>query len=149
MRRKIALTTSTDIAVWVTKDAFFANVDPEDLACRDSQEVSDWYHPDWFFTSSNNLYFTPPAFICRNGRLYGIDGRHRAFLLFRHLEVIPMLLVLPDTWPEAKLAEIIHQEISEGEEVELPDLPIKTELAREVEVPPFEGVPSVEIKINL
>lgn len=101
-----------------------ANVDPDDLAFRDSKDVRDCYHPDWFRRDNDQIFFTPPAFEFRNGHLLGINGRHRAVLLYRHLQVIPMLLVRPDTWPADKFAEIVQQEIGEGELVELPDLPI-------------------------
>lgn len=102
-----------------------ANVDPDDLACRESQDVFDWYHPDWFrHDDYDELYFTPPAFEFRNGHLLGISGRHRAVLLYRHLETIPMLLVAPDEWPEGKLAEVVQNKIGKSEIVELPDLPI-------------------------
>ncbi len=124
MKCRINITAASDVAAWVTRDAFMANVDPDDLAFRDSKDVLDWYHPDWFRHDNDDLSFTPPAFEFRNGHLLGINGRHRAVLLYRHLEVIPMLLVRPDTWPADKFAEIVQQEISEGESVELPDLPI-------------------------
>ena len=119
------MTAATDVAAWVTRDAFMANVDPDNLACRESKDVLDWYHPDWFRHDDNGeLYFTPPAFEFRNGRLLGINGRHRAVLLYRHMEVIPMLLITPGTWPKDKLAEIVQREIGESETVALPDLPI-------------------------
>lgn len=149
MKCKINITAHTDIAALVTKDAFYDNVDPANLACRDSEEVFDWYHPDWFHTHFGALYFTPPAFIYQYGRLRGINGRHRAVLLYRHIDVIPMLLVLPDTWPKAKLAEIMQREILKDEEVALPDLPINSDLAREMETPPTNVLPSLNLEIDL
>jgi hypothetical protein len=129
MKCRIDITAATDVAAWVTREAFVANVNLDDLACRESEDVLDWYHPDWFRHDDNGeLYFTPPAFEFRNGHLLGINGRHRAILLYRHLEVIPMLLVRSDIWPENKLAEIVKQEIGESETVELPDLPIDVTL---------------------
>lgn len=124
---KIDITAATDIAAWVTKDAFIANVDMVDLACRDSEVVHDWYHPEWFRRSADGeLYFTPPAFEFRNGCLRGINGRHRAILLYRHLEAIPMLLVASATWPNGKLSEIMQRQIGDSETVKLPNLPINT-----------------------
>ncbi len=55
----------------------------------------------------------------------GINGRHRALLLFRHLDIIPMLLVKPDQWPPGKLKEIMQSELQEGDFVSLPNLPIR------------------------
>ena len=125
MKCKIDITATTDLAAWVTREAFTTNVDPNDLACRESQVVADWYHPSWFWSDNNgDLYFTPPAFEYRGGYLRGINGRHRAVLLFRHLEAIPMLLVLPDRWPKEKLDEIVQRRIRDAEIVELPDLPV-------------------------
>ena len=92
-------------------------------------EVFDWYHPEWFRPADNGkIHFTPPAFEFRNGHLLGINGRHRAVLLFRHMGAIPMLLVMAHTWPKDKLGEIRLKEIEEGETVELPDLPINKDL---------------------
>jgi hypothetical protein len=149
MKCKISITSPTDIAAWVTKDAFLSNVDLDDLACRESREIHDWYHPDWFNTYASELHFTPPAFIFSRGRLRGINGRHRAVLLYRHLEVIPMLLVSPDTWPQDKLAEIMQQEIGEREPVELPDLPINMALLKSIKPEKSEVPHCVDIKINL
>ena len=131
----------------MTKDAFFANVDPKDLACRISQDIHDWYHPDWFYKCSGESYFKPPAFMYLNGGRCGINGRHRTILLYRHLDVIPMLLVLPDRWPQAKLREIMLRKIRANEEVDLPDLP--TLDPEPIEIEDSEVLPSVDIKINL
>jgi hypothetical protein len=125
MKCRVDITAATDIAAWVTREAFIANVDQEDLSCRDSKIVFDYYHPNWFrYNIKGELYFTPPAFVFRDGYLCGVNGRHRAILLFRHLNTIPMLLVNPDKWPESKLAEIALKQINENEIVELPDFPI-------------------------
>jgi len=90
MKCKIDITAVTDLAAWATRDAFMANVDLDDLACRETQEVLDWYHPEWFMHDDyGNIRFTPPAFIYSRGQLRGINGRHRAVLLYRHLNLIP------------------------------------------------------------
>lgn len=133
-RCKIALTADTDVAAWVTKMAFMSNVDRDDLKFRESEDILDWYHPDWFYRDDGDLYFYPPAFVFSNGRLSGINGRHRAILLCRHSEVIPMLLVHPDTWPKEKLAEIVHKQIPEGEFVELPKLPVNGKIKSLTEI---------------
>jgi len=112
MKCKIDITSGTDLPAWVTRDAFMNNVDMDDLALRESQVVFDWYHPQWFSTDNNHkLRFIPPAFIFSRGHLRGINGRHRAILLFRHLNIIPMLLVNPHEWPEEKVNEIVHRRI--------------------------------------
>ena len=90
MKCKIDITAGTDLAAWVTRDVFMNNVDLDDLALRESKVVLDWYHPGWFRHDNNGaLRFTPPAFIFSRGQLRGINGRHRAVLLYRHLDVIP------------------------------------------------------------
>lgn len=125
MKCKIRKTAQTDLPAWVSRKAFMANVDSSDLACRESKVVSDWFHPDWFNRDGNgDLYSIPPAFWFWDGCLRGINGRHRAILLFRHMEAIPMLLVLPNEWPKEKLSEIMQREIGEEEIVDLPDLPV-------------------------
>lgn len=129
MKCRIDITASSDIAAWVTRGAFLANVDQDDLACRESKEILDYYHQNWFRHDDNGeLFFTPPAFEFRNGYLFCINGRHRAILLYRHLEVIPMLLVRPEIWPVNKLAEIMQQKIGLNETVNLPDLSVNVTL---------------------
>lgn len=119
----------TDLAAWVLREEFMATVDQADLSCREAQVVCDWYHPDWFWSNDNGeIYFIPPAFGFWSGRLCGINGRHRAILLFRHLEAIPMLLAQPGTWPKQILDKIVQREIRENEIVELPDLLINTDI---------------------
>jgi len=150
MKCKIDITAATDLAAWVTRDAFMANVDLDDLTCRESQEILDWYHPEWFrYDGYENLRFTPPAFIFSRGQLRGINGRHRAVLLYRHLDVIPMLLVNPDQWPKDKLSEIVKREIKEDEIIELPDLVINTALQKLDEVDASDAAPTVKIDINI
>ncbi len=140
MKCKIDITAPTDVAAWVARDVFMANVDTDDLACRDSENVLDWYHPGWFWYDDNgDQYFKPPAFEFRNGHLLGINGRHRVVLLCRYLEVIPMLLVRSDMWPEGKLVEIMQQKIERGEVVELPNIPINEAIA-EPEEPVDTGI---------
>ncbi|MDD4870813.1 MAG: hypothetical protein PHR77_09660 [Kiritimatiellae bacterium] len=124
MKVRINITAATDRAALVSCSAFTINADPQDLACRNSQEIHDWYHADWFFRKDNDLFFTPPAFEFRSGHLLGINGRHRALLLARHTKVFPMLLVRPHMWPPDKLQEIVSTNLSDGQVVELPDLPV-------------------------
>ena len=131
MKCKINITAATDLPAWVTRNTFMENVDQKDLACREAREVLDWYHPEWFCHDTNgDLLFTPPAFIFSRGQLRAINGRHRAVLLFRYLEVIPMLLVKHDEWPKEKVKEIVNREITEDETIELPDLVINKALQK-------------------
>jgi len=124
MKCKLDITACSDVAAWVTRAAFMRNVDPIDLACRESAHVDDSYHPDWFRRDAvGDLRFRPPAFAFYSGHLQGINGRHRAVLLCRHMETIPMLLVRTETWPQLKLREVILRRIEEEEMIELPDLP--------------------------
>lgn len=126
-----------------------ANVDTADLARRDAENVFNWYHPGWFWIDDNGeLYFAPPAYEFRSGHLLGINGRHRTILLYRHLEVIPMLFVRPRIWPKEKLNEIIQQEINEGEVVELPDLPINEALSDSYVPGPPGTTKNIHIKIT-
>jgi len=129
MKCKISITAETDLAAWVSREEFMAAVDQADLSCREAQVVCDWYHPDWFWSNVNGeIYFIPPAFGFWGGRLRGINGRHRAILLFRHLEAIPMLLVQPGIWPKPILTKIMQRKIRENEIVELPNLPVNTDI---------------------
>jgi hypothetical protein len=152
MKCKVDITAAKDMAAWVTRDAFMANVDLDDLACRESQDILDWYHPDWFRHDDNgDLRFTPPAFMFIEGQLRGINGRHRAVLLYRYLDVIPMLLVEPGQWPKDKISEIVERKIKEDEIIELPDLLINSALSKPIEENDSDATPGViiDIKIDL
>ena len=135
MKCRITITSNLDIAALVNTAVFNSNVDLRDLACRDTQKVRDVYHPKWFCNIEGVTHFRPPAFAFRNGHLMGINGRHRAVLLSRHMEHFPILLVCPQWFPKGKLDEIIHTKLYEGAEVDLPDLPIDEGLR-------IEGEPS-------
>ena len=101
-------------------------VDLDDLACRESQEVVDCYLSGWFSREKKGeLYFNPPAFYLENGRALFINGRHRAILLSRYLEILPMALTQVDTISQNVLGEIIEREIELEEVFQLPDLPIR------------------------
>jgi len=129
MKCKISITAEKDLPVWVTKVKFEQYINQEDLALRESHDVIDCYHPAWFLTEHNgDILFIPPAFEFRRGQLCGINGRHRAVLLLRHLSSIPMLLVNPKKRPKASLKDIIERKIEENEEIELPNLPINYDL---------------------
>jgi hypothetical protein len=146
MKCKIIKTASLDLIVWVRKAVFMDNVDVNDLACRESKIIHDWYHPEWFSQDNNDSKpcFTPPAFEFRNGKLQGINGRHRAILLYRHMDIIPMLLVQPSSWPRNKLDEIIDSEIKEYETIELPDLPINEDLREPPQNYDVSSLPTIE-----
>lgn len=151
MKSRIDITAESDLAAWVARDVFMTNVDADDLACRGSALTEDWYHPGWFRKGDDGVsYFTPPAFEYRNGRLHGINGRHRAVLLFRHQKAIPMLLVNADRWPSHKLSELIQRPIQEDEIIEIPDLPFNTGAPSDLPSPnPPRFFGKVNININL
>lgn len=75
----------------VSPDIFYANVDYSDLERRESATIEDWYCSDWFSIKDGELWFTPPAFHFRTGCLLGINGRHRAVLLAKHMKEFPMI----------------------------------------------------------
>lgn len=129
MRCKVDKTVSADIAAWVNRNVFKRNVDAVDLALRESAKVCNWYNSSWFRDDGSSLKcFTPPAFCFQNGKLKGVNGRHRAVLLCRHMEEFPMLLVGAGEWPDRTLREIMMRKIEKNEVIELPDLPIKPSL---------------------
>jgi hypothetical protein len=149
MKCKIDITAETDLAAWVTRQAFMNNVDRDDLALRESEVVLDWYHPKWFrHDNYGDLRFTPPAFIFSQGQLRGINGRHRAVLLYRHLDAIPMLLVKHNDWPSGKIDEITQRKIEDDELIELPNLMINKTLT----VPDESNISEtnkISVKINI
>lgn len=124
MKCKIDITAEHDMSVWIKTETFMCMVDQEDLKCRDQKVVLDAYLSGWFYHRANgDLGFTPPAFRLKHGRFFGISGRHRAILLCRHLEIIPMLLTHADECDQAQLDDIIVRKIEVDEEISLPDLP--------------------------
>lgn len=92
MNKKIMKTAIGDRLILANAKKLFDYADPADLECRDSREVQDLYHPDWFFDYHGSKYFTPPAVYIERGSIKFINGRHRALLLARHLEAFPLLI---------------------------------------------------------
>ena len=150
MQCKVDITSDSDIAAWVSKNMFMKYVDLMDISLRESQKVFDWYHPLWFRqSSSGELCFTPPAFTFSDGCLRGINGRHRAVLLCRHLDPIPMLLVNPHTWPKSIIKKIVQREINANEVLELPALALNEALIENEDPDDTITVSNFNIEINL
>ena len=78
-----------------------ACVDPDDLACRESQLVEEYYRADWFYFEPGATLFNAPAFYLKDNRAFFINGRHRTVLLARHLSLLPMALTQIDAASEA------------------------------------------------
>jgi hypothetical protein len=126
MNCKLDLTNDSDTPYWVNWSAFMRHVDVDDLACRESQEVTDCYLSSWFRLGQNGQrLFNPPAFYLKNGRALFINGRHRAILLSRHLDVLPMALTQMDATSQPALHQIAERRIDPDEVFVLPDLPEK------------------------
>jgi len=101
-----------------------ACVDPDDLACRESQLVEEYYRADWFYFEPGATLFNAPAFYLKDNRAFFINGRHRTVLLARHLSLLPMALTQIDAASEATLASIVAQPLIDGDAIALPNLPI-------------------------
>ena len=124
---RIEVTGVLDTAYLIKRDEFMSCVDPWDLAQRDSSEILDAYHPNWFRKDNEEAtYFTPPAFYLTNGIARFINGQHRALVLAKHLEILPMALTESDIASDDVLKRIVNREILANDEVLLPDLPINT-----------------------
>ena len=85
-------TAETDRLILVSGKALLQYTDSTDLQCRDSEEIDDCYHRDWFFEYNNEKYFEPPAIYITEGVIKFINGRHRSILLSRHIEEFPLLI---------------------------------------------------------
>lgn len=136
MKCKIAVTAKNDLPVWIKKKIFEKYVNKEDLALRASKDVYDCYHPNWFDKDQNGeIYFIPPAFHFLREEFYGINGRHRAVLLLRHLSIIPILFVNPPLNDIRLMEELIYQKIDVNKNIEIPDLPINLALLTSDDIP--------------
>lgn len=136
MKCKITVTAKKDLPVWIKKAIFEKYVNKIDLARRASKNVYDCYHPNWFEKNQNGeKYFKPPAFHFLRGELFGINGRHRAVLLLRHLSFIPILFVNPPLNDKRLMEELIYQKIDVNKIIEIPDLPINLALLSSDDIP--------------
>ena len=127
MKCRVNVTAFTDIPILIERQIFRRYVSRDDLACRESAIIHDWYHPNWFREGDGYLYFTPPAFCFRDNHFFCINGRHRAVLLCRHMEVFPLLLVRPRGSSSCISEGIAHSYLKDEQEIYLPDLPIRQE----------------------
>ena len=92
MNKKIMKTADTDRLFIVCSIKLMKNVDQADLDCRNTKNVEDLYHKNWFYDYNGSEYFIPPAAYIQNGRILFINGRHRAILLARHIKSFPFLI---------------------------------------------------------
>lgn len=125
MKCRVALTAEGDRPYWIRRDAFQRCVDHENLACRDSTTVENFYLSNWFHENGGLIYFSVPAFYLEQGRAYFINGRHRTVLLSRYLALLPMALTQVDTRSAATLEQIAERAIALDESFDLPDLPVR------------------------
>lgn len=136
MKCKITVTAKNDLPIWIKKEVFEEYVNNEDLELRASKEIYDCYHPNWFKKNQNGeICFKPPAFHFLRGEFYGINGRHRAVLLLRHLSFIPILFVNPPLNDKKLMEELVCQNIDVNKGIEIPDLPINLALLTSDDLP--------------
>lgn len=125
MKCRIDLQASTDRPFWIDWAQFSQYVDHVDLACRESKVVENFYRSAWFHFQDDQWFFSPPAFYLRQGSAFFINGRHRAVLLSRHLQLVPMSLTQSDKQSESMLSSIAKGQLALDEVFELPDLPMR------------------------
>ncbi|MCR4332520.1 MAG: hypothetical protein NUV34_07455 [Sulfuricaulis sp.] len=113
-----------DRVCWVRSDVFHKIADRWDLAFRESARIEDAYCCAWFAPGAiGPPFFTPPAFALKGGTTEGINGRHRAALLSRHLSEFPLSIVSVDGASQAAFAALVVRAIEPDEIITLPDLP--------------------------
>lgn len=132
MRVRVAKEVETDRLILVSRDPFMTLVDHKNLACRDSEIISNQYHKDWFYELEQNRYFKAPIIQIHSGNITFINGRHRTIVMARMLEAFPMAVGNIDidhvggTKTKASLCVydmIRKEELLEHSSFELPDLP--------------------------
>jgi len=125
------------------------NVDPDDLACREAKEVLDWYHLEWFRHDNNGDLRSPhqPSYSVEDSFVESMAGTVLCSFTGT-FDVIPILLVAPDQWPEDKISEIVQREINEDEILELPDLLINT-AHQKLDEEDASDDPSSKVNINI
>lgn len=153
MKFKVSVTAQNDLPVWIVKEKFEKYVNKEDLKCRVSQNILDCYHPKWFLKQENGeTLFIPPAFEFRREQFYGINGRHRAVLLLRHLSIIPLIFANTDKCSKEKIQHLIERKIDKNEKIEIPDLPINIALITSEDTRPEttkDNKLSSDVKLNI
>lgn len=92
MNKKILKAVSSDRLILVNAKELMSRVDVDDLRCRNSQTIQNFYHKEWFFEFKGEPYFDPPAIYINQGIIKFINGRHRSILLSRHLDEFPLLV---------------------------------------------------------
>jgi hypothetical protein len=125
MKCKVQFNHASDKYYLIRWSEFLKVVDHNDLACRNSKEIEFCFHEAWFYTDNDHMKFIAPAFLLNDGVARFINGRHRAVLLSKYLDLIPMALTSNDSESLHLLDNIVEREISRFEWFEFPDLPIK------------------------
>ncbi len=116
MNKRVRKTVKSDRLILVNAKKLFDYIDKSDLSCRESENIQDLYHREWFFEFKGEGYFKPPAAYIENGVIKFINGRHRVILLSRHLDAFPLLignLDLDHVWGKATEKSVsVLQEIT-------------------------------------
>ena len=92
MDKRVKKNIKSDRLILVNAKKLFDYIDKSDLSCRESENIQDLYHRDWFFEKNGEGYFTPPTVFIDYGVIKFINGRHRVILLSRHLDAFPLLI---------------------------------------------------------
>ena len=123
---RIAPMPKGDRVCWVHSDVFNRIADRWDLAFREARMIEDAYCAAWFAPGEDGQpFFTPPAFALKRGTTEGINGRHRAVLLSRHLLEFPLSITSVDDNSQAAFAALVVRAVEPDEIILLPDLPVR------------------------
>jgi hypothetical protein len=139
VRCRAGLTGNWDKPYWVKSREFMACVDKHDFECRDSKVVLNLYSAEWFTPEQGDLYcYYLPTFYLENGHALFINGRHRTALLSKHLDLLPMALMIRDEngWAvkdgpldegsQITFKNVLHRELALDEIFVLPDMPLNS-----------------------
>jgi hypothetical protein len=116
---------SSDMAFWVTREAFLKHFDQADFLCRKSEDVAPSFLAAWFHTPGDGTTrFLLPTVQFVTGKTQFINGRHRTAVLLPYLENLPIAFSLVNTPPQDFLRRVVFRSVVLHELIELPDLPI-------------------------
>jgi hypothetical protein len=117
----------SDRPCWVSRRLFYKYFDQTDFLNRDCLEVEPLYLSDWFKPKSIGyefLFFELPTVQFVGGKTQFINGRHRAAVLIKYLDDLPLALAMPLDRQQDFPPEVIRRQIRSAEVFEIPELPI-------------------------
>ena len=124
MQCQPALTLSSDIAVWISREDFYEYTNQDDYLNRNRRSITHAYLSEWFIPARGEItkFLLPTIQVLGNTTQF-INGRHRTAVLLEYLSEVPIVFAYEDTSSQTFPAGMRIKPVRINQCILLPDLP--------------------------